>query len=380
MKKTTEFAHIGRPKPALATGVNPDITRASTLLFERAEDLYRHDIRTYGRHGAAVHDALCEAFNALEGGTGTSLAPSGHGASTLAILSQVKAGDHILLTDSSYGPTRKFCQGYLKRFNIETQMYDPHIGGDIGALIKDNTRLIIMESPGSLTFEIQDVPAICNVAQARGVVTIVDNTWSGGITLKPLLLGADMSVHAATKYIGGHSDVMYGAVVSRTEKIAAQVANARMNLGIATTPDDTYQILRGFRSLHTRFHAQEKTAHELALWLETRPEFSAVLHPALPSHPGHDLWKRDFTGAACLFGAVLRPCSEAQVFGFINALQYFGIGFSYGGFESVAIHCDPQLTRKHGPKFGGPLVRFGCGLEDIDDLRTDIEHALNANF
>lgn len=380
MKKTTEFIHIARPKPDIATAVNPDITRASTLLFDRAEDLYRSDIRTYGRHGGAVHDALCEAFTALEGGAGTSLAPSGHGATTLAVLSQVKAGDHVLLTDSAYGPTRHFCKGYLSRIGVEMELYDPHIGGDIASLIRENTSVIIMESPGSLTFEIQDIPAICEAASTRGVTTIVDNTWSGGISLKPLKLGADISVHAATKYVGGHSDVLYGAVVSRTKQIADQVSNTRKYLGVATAPDDTYQILRGFRTLHTRFAAQEKSALQLAQWLSGRSEVSRVLHPALPSHPGHKIWKRDFDGAACLFGAVLNPCDEAQVLKLINGLKFFGIGFSYGGYESVAIHCDPQLSRQHAPKFEGPLIRFGCGLEDINDLITDVEQSLNAAF
>lgn len=380
MKSETKFAHIGRPEPDLATAVNPDITRASTLLFDRAEDLYRNDIRSYGRHGSDVHDQLCKAFNALESGAGTSLTPSGHSATTLAILSQVKAGDHVLLTDSAYGPTRHFCQGYLPRLGIETELYDPHIGSGIAALIRKSTRLIVMESPGSLTFEIQDIPAITAAAKNQGVITLIDNTWSGGITLKPLLLGVDLSVHAATKYMGGHSDVMYGAVVSRTDTLAEQVANTRKSLGIATSPDDTYQILRGFRSLHTRFKQQEHAALKLAQWCENRPEVARVLHPALLTHPDHKIWKRDFTGAACLFGVILKPCEDSQVLALINGLKLFGIGFSYGGYESVAIHCDPQLKRKHAAKLEGPLIRLGCGLEAVEDLITDAEQAFNAAF
>jgi len=307
----TEFTHVGRPAVGLATAVSPDITRASTLLFNRAEDLYRSDIRGYGRHGSAGHDALIEAFNLLEGGVGTTLAQSGLAACTLPILANVKAGDHLLRTDSSYGPTRHFCQKYLKGMGVETQMYDPSIGSGIDSLIRENTSVIMLESPGSLTFEIQDIPAITKAAQAKGVTTIIDNTWSGGLSLKPLSLGVDISCHAATKYFGGHSDVMFGATISASAKMAKKI------------------------------------------------------------------WKRDFTGAACLFGVVLNPCSETDVIAFINALQLFGIGYSYGGFESLAIHCDPQLTRQHSEDLGGPLVRFACGLEAASDLKDDIKQAFS---
>lgn len=375
MKDKTKFTHMGRPKPGMATAVNLDITRASTLLFKKAEDLYSQKIRSYGRHGSAVHDALEEAFNTLESGAGTSLTPSGFSACTLAILSVVSAGDHILVTDSIYGPTQNFSQNFLKKFNIEAERYDPRIGGDISALIRDNTAAIISESPGSLTFEIQDLPAIVAAAKAKDVAVIVDNTWSGGITYNPLKLGADISIHAATKYVGGHSDVMFGAVVSRTMAMANQVAKTRKFLGFATSPDDAYQILRGFRTLHTRFAAQEASAHELASWLEGQPYIHSVLHPALKAHPDHKIWQRDFTGGGCLFSVVLTPTSIENVNAFINALNYFGIGFSYGGYESVVIHCDPQLKRNFGQGYPGPLVRFGCGLEDIDDLKNDIAEA-----
>ena len=377
MKKETQFTHISRPKAGLGTAVNPDITRASTLLFEKAEDLYRSDIRGYGRHGSAVHDALKEAFNLLEGGAGASLFPSGLAACTYPILSQVKTGDHILLTDSSYGPTRYFCDGHLKKMGIETEMYDPRIGKDIESLIRPNTSVILLESPGSLTFEVQDIPAIVKVAQTHDITTIIDNTWSAGLSLNPLKMGVDISCHAATKYFGGHSDTMSGAAISRTDKLAKQVAITAKYLGNACSPDDVYQILRGFRSVVPRFRQQEATSLALATWLGEHPKVKQVLHPAHPTHPDHDIWKRDFTGGGCIFSVVLHPRPEEEVLAFINALNLFGIGYSYGGFESLAIHCDPQLKRSASKSLGGPLVRFACGLEAMEDLKDDIAQAFN---
>jgi cystathionine beta-lyase len=377
MKKETKFTHMARPAAGLGTAVNPDITRASTLLFEKAEDLYRNDIRGYGRHGSAVHDALKEAFNTLEGGAGTSLFPSGLAACTYPILSQVKAGDHVLLTDSSYGPTRYFCNGHLKKMNIETEYYDPRIGANIEKLIRPNTSVILLESPGSLTFEVQDIPAIVKVAKAHKVTTIIDNTWSAGLTLNPLALGVDISCHAATKYFGGHSDTMSGAAVSRTRKLADQVALTAKHLGNASSPDDAYQILRGFRTVIPRFRQQEATSLALANWLADHPKVQQVLHPAHPTHPDHAIWKRDFTGGGCIFSIVLNPCSEKEVLAFVNALKLFGIGYSYGGFESLCIHCDPQLKRSVSKSLAGPLVRFACGLEAMEDLKADIKQAFN---
>lgn len=380
VKDKTKFTHLGRPKPSISTPVNPAITKASTLLFEKAEDLYNPEHLGYGRHGSPLHDAVELAFNELESGAGTSLTPSGFAACTLAVLAVVKSGDHILVTDSIYGPTRDFCENFLKGLGIEAERYAPRIGAGIESLIRPNTSAIISESPGSLTFEIQDLPALVAAAKGKDIAVIVDNTWSGGITYNPLTLGADLSIHAATKYMGGHSDVLFGAVVSRTKDMAKKVAKTRKYLGLHCAPDDTYQILRGFRTLHTRFKTQEQAAEDLARWMEQQDFVQEVLHPALESHLDHAIWKRDFTGGGALFSVVLKPASTAEVNGFINALKYFGIGFSYGGYESVVIHCDPQLNRKFSHDFGGPLVRFGCGLEDLDDLKADITQAAQSHL
>lgn len=380
MKDQTKFAHISRPSIGTGTAVNPDITKASTLLFNKAEDLYTGKVRSYGRHGSELHDKLEAAFCALENGAGASLTPSGHSATTLGVLSQVKAGDHILLTDSAYGPTRQFCLDYLSKMGVEATLYPPTIDAGITEHIKDNTRLIIMESPGSLTFEIQDVPAIVSVAKDRNVKTLIDNTWSGGLSFKAIDHGVDLSVHAATKYIGGHSDALYGAVIARTEKDAKALVKTRKSLGFSCAPEDTYQMLRGFRSLELRFRQAEKTALTLAEYLDAHPKVQRVLHPALPSHPQHDIWVRDFNGAACLFSFILKPTPETQVNQFMNALTLFGLGFSYGGYESVAIPCDPQLVRYHAKPLEGPLIRIGAGLEHAVDLIADLDKALHEHI
>jgi cystathionine beta-lyase len=376
----TKFAHMGRPPAGLGTSVSFPVTRASTLLFEKAADLYRNDVRGYGRHGTSVHDALAELFSELENGVGTLLYPSGVAALTGPILSVVSPGDHVLLTDSAYGPTRSFCQTFLKKMGIETTLYDPRIGAGISDLIKENTTLILLESPGSLTFEIQDIPAISKAAKAHNVTTLIDNTWSAGITLSPLSMGVDISVHAATKYFGGHSDIMYGAAIFADTACFTKAKQTAKQLGNSSSPDDAYQILRGFRSVLPRFRQQEATSLALAKWLMTRNEVQQVLHPAVSDHPDHELWKRDFTGGGCLFSVVLRPLSEKDVLKFIDNLELFGIGYSYGGFESLAIHCDPQLRRNCTDALPGPLIRFACGLEAMDDLKADIEQALATVF
>ena len=375
----TRFAHIARPKPGLGTAVNAAVERASTLLFDRAEDLYRSDIRGYGRHGSQVHDYLETAFCELEGGAGTSLTASGLAACTLAIQSVVKTGDHILLTDSAYGPVRSFCLNYLNKMGVETELYDPCIGADIKDLIRENTSLIWLESPGSLTFEVQDLPAISKVARDNEIITIIDNTWSAGISLKPLELGIDISVHAATKYFGGHSDLLAGAVISGSDALARKVALTRKYHGHSLSADDAYQVLRGFRTVVPRFRHAEQSALKLAEWLDAHDDIGAVLHPSLTSHPDHKIWARDFTGGACIFSFILKNKTEDDAVNFINALNIFGIGYSYGGYESLAIHCGPQLKRHHNTlSFDGPLIRLACGIEDATDLINDVKQALDA--
>ena len=372
---STRFAHLGRPEPGLGTPVNPPVDRASTLLFARSEDLYRDDIRGYGRHGSGVHDQLRSLFCELEGGAHAQLYPSGVMACTQPVLAFAKPGDHVLLTDSAYGPTRHFCQTFLKRMGVETELYDPRIGSGIAGLIRDNTSVVLLESPGSLTFEIQDVPAICAAARDRGAVSIIDNTWSAGLSFKALRHGADISTHSATKYFGGHGDLLYGAAICASEAHGRRLAATAKQLGVASSPDDAYLVLRGFRSAVTRFERQAATAEALARHLSGHAEVQIVLHPALAEHPDHALWTRDFTGGGCLFSVVLTERPVEAVDAFINALQLFGIGYSYGGYESLVIHCDPQLRRSHADTLGGPLVRFACGLEAADDLIADVEQA-----
>ena len=374
MSRFPNLTELGRPAAGVGTPVNPSVERASTLLFERAEDLYRTDVRGYGRHGSGAHDALCEVVGALEGGEHVSLTPSGLAACTLAIMALAEAGDHVLATDSVYGPTRSFCRTTLPRFGVEVEMYPPT--ADIASRFRENTALVVMESPGSLTFEVQDIKAIVELAKARGARTVIDNTWSGGVSLKPLQMGVDVSVQAATKYWSGHSDVLLGAVVAADREVGARVAGMRKSLGHACSPDDAWLVLRGMRSLQQRFEQAERSALELARSLEGHAKVAEVLHPGVVSHPQHELYASQFDGGGCLFGFTLRSADEGDAVAFVNALAKFGIGYSYGGFESLAIHCGPQLKRDFMPRLGGPLVRLACGLEPTDELIADVEQAL----
>lgn len=380
-KKTdTLLAHVGR-NPAKNFGVvNPPVYRASTIIHQTVADLekaqknlYAIDQVFYGRHGTPTTFALEEAVAALEDGARAIAFCSGAAACFAAILAFVKAGDHILVTDSVYDPVRGFCNGFLARFGVETTFYDPNIGGGISALICDNTRLVYLESPGSLTFEVQDTRAIVAAAKARGVKTVFDNTWAAPLFAKPLALGCDVEAIAGTKYIVGHSDTIMGLCVT-TEESFLKVREAATLMGNHAAPDDCYLALRGLRTAGVRLRQHEKTGIALAQWLAQRPEVERVLHPALPSHPGHALWKRDFTGACGLFSFVLRPGTPKKAIdAMLDGMELFGIGLSWGGFESLMMPVFPAALRTAVPWQAGPTLRVHAGLEDLDDLIADLD-------
>ncbi|WP_018996653.1 cystathionine beta-lyase [Hirschia maritima] len=374
---STRMIHSGRNPSNQLGAVNPPIHRASTIVLNRAEDLYKDGVRTYGIGGMQVHDELKNALCALEDANHCLITESGLLACTLPIFALVGAGEHILLPDNVYSPTRRYCDRSLKRAGGSVSYYDPTIGEGIADLIQDNTRLIMIESPGSLTFELPDIRAIVAAAKARGVATALDNCWGSGVYLRPLDLGVDISILATTKYAGGHSDTLSGALLLNDANLANKLAEASADLGLCTSPEDASIVLRGLRTMTTRLKVHEKAGLEIAEWLQTRPEVSQVLHPALPDNPYHKLWKRDFTGSAGLFTFELKPSSKQDVLNFLNSFELFGLGFSYGGYESLVMNCDPQLVYrdKNNLKFDGPLIRLSIGLEDVEDLKADLEKA-----
>jgi cystathionine beta-lyase len=373
----TRLSHAARDRRLTQGGVNPVIQRASTVLVESAAKLFEPGGWTYGRHGTATHEALKQALVEIEDAQYCALVPSGLLACTIPFLAFAEAGAHVLVGDNVYGPTRRWCDRTLSRWGCETEYFDPTIGRGVAALIRPATKLIFMESPGSMTFEIADAPAIAEVAKARNVVTVMDNTWSGGVFSRPLDLGFDISVQANTKYVSGGADVLNGSIFTNRQPLISRIKETIADLGLNVAPDDAYAVLRGARSLATRMERHQASALDIARWLAAHPAIQRVLHPALEDDPGHALWKRDFSGSSGLFGVVLKPSQTKRVHAFLDALELFGLGFSYGGFESLAIHCDPQLKRTAtNPAFGGPLIRLSIGLEDRTDLIADLDRAL----
>ncbi len=365
--------------------VNPPVWRASTILYPNVAEMRAaqkpdtHHQLYYGRRGTPTQWALAEALNDLEpGAEGTFLYPSGVTAVNAALLSVLKPGDDLLVVDSCYEPTRAFARGFLKRFGVTTRFYDPLVGAGIADLIQDNTAAILLESPGSLTFEVQDVPAIVAAAKARGVATVLDNTWATPLLFPAIAKGVDLTVLACTKYVVGHSDAMLGSVTAGPGRFAA-LRDISHELGLFASPDDCWLGSRGLRTLAVRLRQHEAAALEIARWLQGRTEVARVLHPALPDDPGHALWKRDFKGAAGLFAFALKDGDEASRAAFIDALRHFGIGYSWGGYESLVIPADAARVRTATtPDFGGPLVRLQIGLEDPADLIADLDQALAA--
>jgi cystathionine beta-lyase len=361
--------------------VNPPVYHASTVLYPNAEDFLAHRSRyQYGRRGTPTSEALELALRELEGPgcAGVALLPSGLSAISTALLSIARAGDHLLVTDSAYGPTRNFCEQVLARLGVTTTYYDPLIGAAIAEQMQPNTRAVYLESPGSLSFEMQDTAAIAAAAHAKGALVLMDNTWASPLYFRALDKGVDLSIQAGTKYIGGHSDIMLGTISANEATIASLRTTVRLS-GLCVGPDDIYLGLRGLRTLAVRLERHHKSGLAVARWLEQRPEVLRLLHPGMESHSGHAIWKRDFTGASGLFGVVLKPVPQKAVFAFLDELELFGIGASWGGYESLAIpfDCTPVRTATRWQP-GGPTVRLHIGLEAVEDLVADLERGFAA--
>lgn len=381
MDEDTRLIHAGLEPQELVRTVGPPVQKGSTVLLPDAAALYDDDnYVTYGRQGLSAQKALQAALAELEGAVGVSLYPSGLAAISGALLALLKTGDEVLVTDTAYKPTRRLCDHVLKQFGIAVHYFDPRVppeelvGGASG-----KTRLILMESPGSLTFELQDMARVAELAKARGILTAADNTWGAGYLYKPLEHGVDVSIQALTKYVGGHSDVFMGSAAARDPALVRALAEGVLNLGWSVSGEDAYQMLRGLRTLPTRLKRHGESGLKVAHWLHAREEVAAVRHPALPGSPDHALYARDYRGPCGLFAFALKPAPEAAVNAFLDALGLFGLGFSWGGFESLAISCAPQLrVRKLHPDYGGPLIRLHVGLEDPDDLIADLAKGLAA--
>jgi cysteine-S-conjugate beta-lyase len=382
LKADTRLVTAGRDPASFHGFVNPPVVHASTVLYPNAADLVAHKARyQYGRRGTPTTEALEDALRNIEGPNcaGVCLVPSGAAAVSTALLAVLSAGDHVLVSDSVYRPTRNSCEQLLKRFGVEATYFDPLIdAAGLAAMFKPNTRALYLEAPGSQSFEMQDVPALAQVAHDRDAIVLADNTWATPLFFRPLDKGVDLSIQAGTKYIGGHSDLMLGTI-SANEKTWKQLKDTVNLLGLCVGPDDVYLALRGLRTMGVRLERHQRSGLEVARWLAERPEVLRVLHPGLESNPGHAIWKRDFTGASGLFSVILRPAPEKAVHAFLDTLTLFGLGFSWGGFESLAILFDCTEYRtatKWAP--GGPALRFHIGLEDVGDLIADLERGFAA--
>lgn len=374
----TRLAHIGNDPRDFFGFVNPPVVHASTVLFPDAATMAaRNQKYTYGTRGTPTTDALCSAIDTLEGSAGTILVPSGLAAVTIPLLAFLSAGDHVLIVDSVYHPTRNFADTMLKRLGVEVEYYDPLVGAGIGALMKPNTRVVFTESPGSNTFEMQDIPAIAKEAKVRGAVVMMDNTWATPLYFRPLEHGVDISIHAATKYPAGHSDVLLGTV-SANEACWKQLQETHFTMGCCAAPDDVYQVMRGLRTMGVRLERHQENALDIARWLEGQPGVARVLHPGLESFPGHAIWKRDFSGASGIFSIALAGGGEREAHAFLDALEIFGLGYSWGGYESLAVHVwlgDRTVARGD---YDGPVIRLQIGLENPEDIKADLTRGLAA--
>lgn len=378
----TRLCHIGHDPASYHGFVNPPIVKASTVLFATAQSMDPPQQKyTYGTRGTPTTDALCEAIDALEGSAGTIILPSGLAAITVPFLAFLSPGDHALVVDSVYDPARHFCDTMLKRMGVEVDYYDPTVGAGIEGLIRPNTKLIHTEAPGSNTFEMQDIRLITEIAHRHGAVVSMDNTWATPLYFKPLDFGVDLSMQASTKYPAGHSDILMGTV-SANAACWPGLKAAYGAMGLCGSAEDSYMVLRGLRTMAVRLAHHDRSAREVATWLEARDDVASVLHPALPSFPGHDIWKRDFKGASGIFSFVLRENNpdrfKQKAHAFLNALQIFGLGWSWGGYESLAVVANVGGRTIAKPPTTGPLIRLQIGLEDVVDLKADLERGFAA--
>lgn len=370
----TRLVHAGREPFEQHGFVNTPIYRGSTVLYPTTDDLlHRRGRYSYGTKGTPTTEALEKAWTEISGAAGTVLAPSGLAAVTLALMSCLKAGDHLLVTDSAYLPTRMFCNGTLKKFGVETTYYDPSIGAGIAALMRPNTAAVVTESPGSQSFEMQDIPAIAEVAHRHGAVVVMDNTWATPLFFPPHERGVDIAIEAGTKYLSGGSDLLLG-LVSANERCFKALRETYDAFAMCPGPEDVFLGLRGLRTMALRLKEHERQALDMARWLADRPEVAKVLHPALETYEGHAIWKRDFKGSSGLFSVILKPCSDKALAAMLDGLALFGMGYSWGGFESLVIpfNCASYRTATTWAP-GGPALRFHIGLEDLDDLKRDLD-------